>query len=1046
MKTAHALRNRHSRKSPRYLRKVLSAVNSRFSMVIVVCLIAVSFASVALAAPPAAPNWVGPTQIESDDGYADLRWEASGSEPVDLFKIQEKTQGQPREYFLTGLSQLFYRVEPQDYEFKIAACQKHDVGDINCGPWSNKLTLTVTEGIFGGQGAEEEIESPSEIAGSAVSAAPLPDGFGGPDEMQPGMWWNPAKPGHGWSFYWANQLALPSMPSNEYDLYAHFFTYEAKTTDCIDLPFGEPCNPNIMSRDYRPVVLEAKLALENGTYTGHFVIHQSDGSSPSAGPVKLTFRANNKLADIEWSATFRFQSFSNISETIELLFDDGHEVSAPSDLSGHWTQSSSGFQPYVVENIGHDLDTPPYHGVEVVQVVFLDDGADNPGDNFDVLGRPTWIQAESFPTMVSEAETPLCFFHIPSGYRPSSPGSMPYIEDTHCNSGVFNAEREFTGYETERFGFWVNYSFPGHQGSGVNSTMYVPGGSVSIGTSGSFQEFQKSSNFHRVWFNGASSCELSGTPASCDVDLTWFTDGDFPQASVYAYDGTTREWLATSTQAIMQNQLLELTEAGSYIFELRMSNSPTSRLIARSNTFTVEQGSGGQTPSNPTNLQGQWISCPNHNYTISWSHTGQNVGYYRLEEDRPAPLTTLTHTVSPGTNKSKTFTKSSGPFGTYAYRVRACSNTHECSSYIPTPALGWDVPESCPQSDPEYPWGDNAYGGTEYLNQSGSFALGYHFEPLVDGQVVELGGLFNGTKHVKLFDRATQALLADVVVTSANQFAGSYVTLVPPVAVVSDRQYTVAMYSEGFGYSVRGISGYGEFPNTFDNVEIIAGTSASTSSNPNAIPTNSNDSVMYGQPDIGFVPDIDNQAPQFPNGVNPPGLANTAVVEFRTAISDPDPDTLTCTVSNGSLPGGLSLSTFGNAECVISGVADDTVQNYNFTLNVSDGNGGSASESVSWTMKNTPPFFDASTTTLQFTRGVQETRQLAVGDVDPGQSLTCSLSGTLPAGLSFSSDPNGTCVISGTTNVSPATYSISFSVSDGVTSTNSGSISLEVTN
>ncbi|MGB7452380.1 MAG: hypothetical protein WBM36_09670, partial [Lysobacterales bacterium] len=629
------------------------------------------------ASPPATPGWVGPTEVVSNDGYAELRWETNGSGSVDLFKIQEKAQGPKRESFATGLSQLFYRGAPGVYEFRLKACSKRKVGDIRCGSWSKKLTLTVTGEFDDEKSPTQGTAFPQEPEISTTAAAAL-NIVGGPDSLQPGLWWNPAKSGHGWSFYWANRLALPSMPSNAYDLYAIFFTYEAKTNYCMQAAGapGEPCNMNLWLRDYRPVVVEAKLALDNdGKYRGAFTVNQSDGTAPNSGSLEVTFTGNNKDANIDWDAYFALGRHLSDTETIELAFDDGHEVSTPSDMSGHWTQSGSGFQPYIVENIGRNVNGNPPYDVEAVEVVFLDDGNDYIGTQLHILGRAAWIQAGSYPSTVTEGQTDLCFYHV-NGYKPTETGQLPVYEDAHCNSGGVNSKRKFAGYATERFGFWVDYTMPGY--TSPENYVYVHGGSVSIGTSSNLQELEKASNFHRIWFNGANSCQINSTTPICQIDLTWFTDSDFPQATVYAYNGTTRDPIATSTQPVMENQLIELTEDGTYVFELRMNNSPSSRMIAESSEFTVTVESSGEPPVSPTTPQGQWmIDCSNHNYTISWSHGNDgNVNYYELEESRPG-LTTLTHTVSPGTTKNMSFTKSSGPFGTYSYLVRAC-NTSGC--------------------------------------------------------------------------------------------------------------------------------------------------------------------------------------------------------------------------------------------------------------------------------------------------------------------------------------------------------------------------------
>ncbi len=122
--------------------------------------------------------------------------------------------------------------------------------------------------------------------------------------------------------------------------------------------------------------------------------------------------------------------------------------------------------------------------------------------------------------------------------------------------------------------------------------------------------------------------------------------------------------------------------------------------------------------------------------------------------------------------------------------------------------------------------------------------MSYHFTPQVNGTINQLGGYFNGTKVVKLFNKITGVLLAQTTVSAGNNWAYSSIT---PVTVQAGVQYTVAVYMAGSGGSYLNV-GSGYFPRTFDNVRIDATTYASTSSNPNI----SNTIYMYGQADIRF--------------------------------------------------------------------------------------------------------------------------------------------------------------------------------------------------
>jgi hypothetical protein len=129
--------------------------------------------------------------------------------------------------------------------------------------------------------------------------------------------------------------------------------------------------------------------------------------------------------------------------------------------------------------------------------------------------------------------------------------------------------------------------------------------------------------------------------------------------------------------------------------------------------------------------------------------------------------------------------------------------------------------------------------------------MGYHFTPLVDVTITSLGGYFNGTKTVKLFNKSTGVLLASTSVSASNNWNYSAIT---PVSVDAGVTYTVVTYLAGSGGSRRELfPGY--FPQTYGDIRIDGSTYVSTSSNPTARPTNTIANKMYGQADIEFRPD-----------------------------------------------------------------------------------------------------------------------------------------------------------------------------------------------
>ena len=148
------------------------------------------------------------------------------------------------------------------------------------------------------------------------------------------------------------------------------------------------------------------------------------------------------------------------------------------------------------------------------------------------------------------------------------------------------------------------------------------------------------------------------------------------------------------------------------------------------------------------------------------------------------------------------------------------------------------------------PW--QQYGeGTFSSGNSWDYAMGYHFTPKVDGVIQQLGGNFNGSKLVKLFDKTDGTQLAQATVNSNADW--QYVDVIP-IPVTAGRTYTVAVYLQGSGGAYQN-PGTNFFPITYEYIRIEGGTYAYTGYNQDARPTNLVTTAIYGMVDIAFVPD-----------------------------------------------------------------------------------------------------------------------------------------------------------------------------------------------
>lgn len=144
----------------------------------------------------------------------------------------------------------------------------------------------------------------------------------------------------------------------------------------------------------------------------------------------------------------------------------------------------------------------------------------------------------------------------------------------------------------------------------------------------------------------------------------------------------------------------------------------------------------------------------------------------------------------------------------------------------------------------ESPWSMNENGNLS-TNLYWNYTMGYSFTPLTDGYITRLGGMFNGTRTIYLWNSSTGELLAQTDVSSSNIWG---FTKIAPVPVTAGTQYTVAVYLRGTGGSFR--SQVSPFPRTYGNITILGSRYAQG----NQLPTAASTANMYGQVDVTFVP------------------------------------------------------------------------------------------------------------------------------------------------------------------------------------------------
>lgn len=138
--------------------------------------------------------------------------------------------------------------------------------------------------------------------------------------------------------------------------------------------------------------------------------------------------------------------------------------------------------------------------------------------------------------------------------------------------------------------------------------------------------------------------------------------------------------------------------------------------------------------------------------------------------------------------------------------------------------------------------------GTLYTDVAGDFIAGYGFTPNKNLTVTSLGGLWNGTKSVYLFNRSTGAQLASASVTSANNWVYTRIT---PVTLTAGTPYTVAMYSAGAG-AYRG--GLTSMPSSRTDANIDGTCYRPGNTGEPCASSGLLSGVNYGMPDVKYAP------------------------------------------------------------------------------------------------------------------------------------------------------------------------------------------------
>ncbi|OGE02630.1 hypothetical protein A2196_00100, partial [Candidatus Curtissbacteria bacterium RIFOXYA1_FULL_41_14] len=211
----------------------------------------------------------------------------------------------------------------------------------------------------------------------------------------------------------------------------------------------------------------------------------------------------------------------------------------------------------------------------------------------------------------------------------------------------------------------------------------------------------------------------------------------------------------------------------------------------------------------------------------------------------PTPIPTPTPTPTPTPQPTPTPVATATPIPTPVATPTPTPTPLPTSTPVPTPTpipTPTPTPTPTPQIAGETPWQTGQHG-TLGTNIAWDYTMGYKFTPKASGQIVKLGGLFNGFKKVYLWDVSTKTQLAVADVASANDW--SY-TAISPVNVIAGKTYMVAVYVAGSGGSDRYPA---NLPKTYGNITINGSCFKYKLGMPDTCATNH----VWGQADIEFV-------------------------------------------------------------------------------------------------------------------------------------------------------------------------------------------------
>jgi len=541
------------------------------------------------------PQWTHGA-ITSEDGTYLLDWSDIDNDQVDYFLLVETSSSGKREFkiardnFLSEGSQAhFVQGRTGRFNYTIRACHKNEEEDSYCSKKSSRVRVEVSAPyVLPSHLTLQQPAATQSAQAQSTSSAP-----GGPDQLSPGTWWNPARDGHGWSFYWVSNLRFPpnhAAYGNTFDLIGFWYTYRN---------FGSASSPN-----WQPALFVTLFSDEGGgNFTGQIIyqeyFHQTGTRIPHyVGTATVHLGADNRNTQVSWSATgihpcaqsdLDNSGTCSFSESLGYLGDAselnlGSGTSPIDHYEGWWVHYDVGANNARAIDYRFAFVQWMENELEYSLVSLYDDN-----------GQPTWVSAiqTGFAPgngYTTTSPTEFCYNYVQNGY--SAAQNEPAGRGGNSSYPVGCATREFLP-QNQCLDGRNQYFNSGNLILDLTLPPYRSGHLQVQDGPGSPTDLERFANFQSVSYSydgqlpTVDTCNL-GVSGQCNLKLTWFTDGDYPGARLYRKKiGTSGlTYVSNMSEPSVVDYPHTLSQTGTYYFELHRGYS-SSPVIAKSCDFVV---------------------------------------------------------------------------------------------------------------------------------------------------------------------------------------------------------------------------------------------------------------------------------------------------------------------------------------------------------------------------------------------------------------------------------------------------------------------------